>query len=108
MWNRVNDYVKSRVRDQVVLSGAKLGKSADALKKTAESFNEEEQRIVGEYLYRAKNRVEDLSAYLQDTPLERMIEDARACSLKRPGLFLGASFSIGVLLARMIKASPKR
>ncbi len=108
MWDRVNDYVKSRFRDQVVLSGVKLGKTADALKKTAECFNEEEQRVVGEYLYKATNRVEDFSAYLQDTPLERMIEDARECSMKRPALFLGASFSIGVLLARIMKASPRR
>lgn len=102
---RMSDYVKSRVSDRVVLTGVKLRKTATALKKTGDCFNEEEQHLIGEYVTGAADRIERLSSYLQDTPLDRIREDARDFSLKNPWVFMGACLSTGIVLGRMVKAS---
>ena len=103
--NRVASYVKTRVSDQIVLSGAKLKKAANAMKKTGNCFNEEEQNLLGEYVTKAAQKIEDASSYLQETPFERIKEDARRMSLRNPWLFMGACFTGGVVLARFLKAS---
>ncbi|RJQ65506.1 MAG: hypothetical protein C4530_00595 [Desulfobacteraceae bacterium] len=105
--SKVNDYVKSRVSDQLVLSGVKLRKTADALKKTAGNLNEEEQHIFREYVTRSADWIDQFSVYLQDTSIDRIIDDAREFSVKRPWLFMGASFGVGILLARVVKATQR-
>ena len=108
LFSRATDYMKSWMSDRVILSGVKLKKTAKALKNTGNCFNAEEQHIIGDYVTQAADRVDRLSSYLQDTPLDQIKEDARECSLKRPWLFMGACFSAGILLARVLKASQDR
>lgn len=106
--DRITGYVKSRLSDQIILSGVKMRKAAGALKNTANCFNEEDQRLIGEYVIKAADRIDKFSIYLQDTPLDRIKENARELSLKRPWLFMGACFSTGIVLARIVKASQDR
>ncbi len=108
MASRMFGYAKSRLSEQVVLGGVKLRKVAGAMKKTGNCFNEEEQRVFGEYVNKAADRVDKLSAYLQDTPLERIQEDARDYSLRQPAVFMGACFSAGFIVARAIKATQRK
>lgn len=105
---RIRVYVKSRISDQIILSGVKLRKTAEALKKTGNCFDEEDQRIVGEYVNKVAGRVDRFSEYLQDTPLNRIEQDTRELSLRRPWLFMGACFTTGVVLARLLKVSQGR
>lgn len=106
--SRMFGYAKSRLSEQVVLGGVKLRKVAGAMKKTGNCFNEEEQRIFGEYVNKAADQVDKFASYLQDAPLERIQEDARDYSLSQPAVFMGACFSAGFILARVIKASRRR
>ena len=103
--SKMADHLKSRLSERVVLSGVKLRKSATALKNTGNCFKKEDQGLIGEYVENAADRVEQFSVYLQDTPLERIREDARDLSLKKPWVFMGACFSTGILLGRIIKAA---
>lgn len=106
--DRLTEHLKSRLSERVVLSGVKLRKTATALRNTGNCFSEEDQGLIGDYVTTAADRVEQFSTYLQDTPLEELKEDARQLALKKPWLFMGACFSTGVLLARMLKASQPR
>ncbi len=106
--SRATDYLRSWVSDRIILSGVKLRKTSKALKNTGNCFEEEDQHLIGDYVMQAADRVDRLSSYLQDTPLEQITEDARQCSLKRPWLFMGACFTTGIVLARFLKASQRR
>ncbi|MFZ0613851.1 MAG: hypothetical protein WAM73_16550 [Desulfobacterales bacterium] len=106
--SKMAEHLKSRLSERIVLSGAKLRKTAKALKNTGNCFIEEDQGFIGEYVTTAADRIEHFSTYLQDTPLEQLKEDARQLSHKKPWLFMGACFSTGILLARVIKAAQSR
>ncbi|MFZ0132474.1 MAG: hypothetical protein WAK95_08015 [Desulfobacterales bacterium] len=108
MKGRLTEHLKSRLSERVVLSGVKLRKTATALRNTGNCFIDEDQGMIGDYVTTAADRIEQFSTYLQDTPLEELKEDARRLALKKPRLFMGACFSTGVLLARMLKASQPR
>ncbi|MFZ0243293.1 MAG: hypothetical protein WAL90_16765 [Desulfobacterales bacterium] len=106
--NRMADHLKSRLSERVVLSGVKLRKTATALRNTGNCFIDEDQGMIGDYVTTAADRIEQFSSYLQDTALDELKEDARRLALNKPWLFMGACFSTGVLLARMLKASQPR
>ncbi|MFO7965894.1 MAG: hypothetical protein R6U50_18350 [Desulfobacterales bacterium] len=106
--SRITAYLKSRMSDQVILTGVKMRKAAKSLHDAGNCFSEDDQRVIGEYINKAADRIDRMSSYLQDTPLERIKEDARDVSSKQPWLFMGASLASGIVLARVLKASQNR
>ncbi len=99
---------------QRVESGLARGKTqaAQTLSTVAESLiisgqqlRERNQEPVSRYVDQVADRVQRVSNYLQTTDVSEIIDRTEEFARRRPALFLGGAFALGLLGARFLKSS---
>ena len=102
---------------QRVESGLAKGKSqaAETLNTVAQSLvisgqqlRERNQQGVSRFVDQAADRVQRVSNYLQKTDLSEIVDSAEQFARRRPALFLGGAFALGLLGARFLKSSRRQ
>jgi hypothetical protein len=103
---RVIDYVKSWLSDQKILAGVKMRKTSTVFRETGRRLNAENQKMFSEYILKSADRMQELSEYLEDRPLEGIPDDLSRFAHKRPLLFIGGSIALGIIVAQCILSTP--
>jgi hypothetical protein len=80
---------------------------AGAVRRTTEHLRSEQHDSIAEYVDRAADQLEHLSAGLRDKDVTELLQDARRFARRQPGLFIGGSFAVGLLAARFLKSSQR-
>jgi len=102
-----------RVRDQASaqLAGQKdrvtdgLGSIAGAVRKTTDDLRETQHDTLAEYVASAADQLDRLSARLKDRDIGDLLRDAQSLARRRPAMFVGSAFVVGLLAARFLKSS---
>lgn len=106
---RLLDYVKKWLSDQKILSGVKIRKTAKVFQQTGEHLEEENQYVISDYVSRSADRMQELSTYLEDRPLEEIPHDLSNLARDKPWLFMGGSLALGLVLTRyFLSSAPAR
>src|SRR3712207_3661081 len=102
---------------QRVESGLSRGKTqaaetlrtvADSLLNTGQQLRERDQEPVSRYVDQFADRVQRFSNYLQSTDVSEIVDSTEDFARRRPALFLGGAFALGLLGARFLKSSRRQ
>lgn len=103
---QARDHVQELVGQQKTQAAERLLGLAGALREAGQKLQEnEENRAFGRYADQAAQQVDKLSTYLKDNDLRGFVRDTETLARRRPELFLGGTFLMGLMLARFLKAS---
>ncbi len=96
---------KGQLSTQKERAAGTLGGVAQALRQSGKDLQEQDQRQVGHYTERAADQVERFSGYLRERNVDQLMGEAENLARKRPTLFLGGAFALGLLGTRFLKSS---
>ena len=105
--------IVGRVRDQATaqLSSQKdratdgLGTVAQAVRQTTRHLREEQHDTVARYADQAADQIERFSQRLREKDVGELLNDAQQLARRKPALFVGGAFALGLLGARFMKSS---
>lgn len=104
--SQARDHVQELVGQQKNQAAERLMGLAGALREAGHKLQEkEENQAFGRYADQAAQQVDRLSTYLKDNDLRGFVRDTETMARRRPELFLGGTFLVGLMLARFLKAS---
>jgi gas vesicle protein len=84
-----------------------LGSVAQSLRQSTQQLRDQNQQPASRILERVADRAERVSNYLRDTDVDQLIDRAEDVARRKPGLFLGGAFALGLLGARFLKNSSR-
>ena len=84
-----------------------IGTLAQTVRQTTERLRDEQHETVAEYVEKAAEQLERLSNSLREKDVNELLQDAERLARRRPALFIGGSFALGLLAARFLKSSRK-
>jgi hypothetical protein len=96
---------KDQLATQKERAAGTLDGVAQALRQTGQHLREQDQGPVGRYADRAADQVERFSSHLHERDVDQLTGEAENFARKRPALFLGGTFALGLLGARFLKSS---
>lgn len=97
---RARSQLESR-KSQAVQS---LGAVASALRESGENLRRRDETVAESVLNRVADGVDRFSSYLNSRNVDDMMHDVQSFARRRPEVFLGAFFALGVMAARFLKS----
>jgi hypothetical protein len=85
-----------------------LNTVAQSLLMSGQQLRERNQEGVSRFVDRTADRVQRASNYLQNTDVSEMVDRTEEFARRRPALFLGGAFALGLLGARFLKSSRRQ
>lgn len=97
----------SLVNQQTDRAAESVASVAQALRQAGNQLSQNEQGAasLGQYANTAADQIENISGYLRDADVGRMLRDIEDFGRREPALFLGGALAAGLLLARFFKSS---
>lgn len=78
---------------------------AEALRMTSSQLREQDQSMVASYGNKIADQVDRMSDYLDQKSLDEVIGEAENFARRKPEIFLGGAFTLGLLASRFFKSS---
>jgi len=103
--DQAREQATSKLGAQKDTAAAGLTSVAQALRQTGQHLREQDQTGVTSYIDSAADQVEQLSSYLQGRDISQLVDDVERFARRRPVLFIGGAFALGILGARFLKSS---
>lgn len=107
--DQVKEQAKSRADQQKDTAASGLAAVAEAVRQMGEGLRQHEQGAVTQYAAQygdsIASQIERLSDHLQHHDVSELITDLESFARRRPGLFLGGSFLLGMAATRFLKSS---
>jgi F0F1-type ATP synthase membrane subunit b/b' len=95
------DQQKGRMADELETFGEAMSRAADELRQ------EDDARVAG-YADMAAGRLASAADYLRSREVGDLVSDVESFARRRPEVFFGATFLVGMGIARFLKASRHR
>ncbi len=77
----------------------------DALQAASSKLDEHDDRRIADFAQVAADRLDMIAEYLRQQDLSRLSSDLSAAARRRPAMFYGGLFAIGLAASRFLKAS---
>jgi hypothetical protein len=103
--DRVREGATSQLSSQKDRAMDGLAGLARAVRQSTQSFRDIQQDTVAEYVERAGHRIEQLSVRLRERDATELLQDAQRFARRRPLVFIGTAFALGVVATRFLKSS---
>jgi hypothetical protein len=103
----IQERVTSRVDEQKNRAAAGLGGIADVFRSAGNELRTENETIAS-YVDAASDQMRRFADQIREKGVGDMIDDVQMFARRRPALFIGGAFLIGIGLARFLKASADR
>lgn len=96
---------KSSLQAQKDVAAQELHGVAEALRKTGSNLREQDQTMFADYSNRLADGVERASNYLENHSLDDFVHEVEDFARRKPELYIGGAFTLGLLAARFLKSS---
>jgi len=103
----IQQRVTSRVDEQKNRAADGLGGIADVFRNASSELRNENETIAS-YVDMAGDQMRRFADQIRQKGVADMIDDVHAFARRRPALFIGGAFLVGIGLARFLKASADR
>lgn len=103
----VKQRVSSRVDDQKNRAADGLGGIADAFRNASNELRNENETLAS-YVDMASDQMKRFADQIRQKGVPDMIDDVHAFARRRPALFIGGAFLVGLGIARFLKSSADR
>ncbi|MEO5894080.1 MAG: hypothetical protein ABIS06_00085 [Vicinamibacterales bacterium] len=105
--------IAGRVREQATAQLSKqkdrategLGSVADAVRGTTEQLRNNQHDKVAQFAEQAAQQIDRLSERLRNKDVTELLDDAQELARRKPAMFIGGAFALGLLGARFMKSS---
>jgi ElaB/YqjD/DUF883 family membrane-anchored ribosome-binding protein len=105
MLNRVKETATAQLSSQKDRATDGLGSIASAVRESSRPLRDKKQDMIAEYVEKAADQLERYSTRLRERDVSELVNDAQQFARRRPALFVGAAFAVGVVAARFLKSS---
>jgi ElaB/YqjD/DUF883 family membrane-anchored ribosome-binding protein len=78
---------------------------ASTLLNSGSQLRNEDQPMAGEYVEQAARQLERVANYVQNADVREMVSEVEDFARRRPAVFIGSAFAVGLLAARFLKSS---
>lgn len=85
-----------------------IGSIAQAVRQSTQHLRDNQHDTIAQYVDQAATQLEQFSARLKQKNVSELLRDAQGLAKKRPAVFIGSAFAIGLLGARFLKSSRDR
>ena len=82
-----------------------LGTVASAVRESTENLRSQQHDVAARYVEQAAEQIERISARLREKDVTELLRDAQQLARRRPALFVGTAFALGLMGARFLKSS---
>lgn len=96
---------KSSLQAQKDVAAEELHGVAEAIRQTGSTLREQDQTMFADYSNRLADGVERASTYLENHSLDDFVYEVENFARRKPELFIGGAFTLGLLAARFLKSS---
>ncbi len=103
----IQQRVTSRVDEQKNRAADGLGGIADVIRSAGNELRTENETIAS-YVDTASDQLKRFADNIRERGVADMLDDVHAFARRRPALFIGGAFLIGLGIARFLKASSDR
>ncbi|HEY8259338.1 MAG TPA: hypothetical protein VIG08_16895 [Gemmatimonadales bacterium] len=105
---QARDSAASSLTDSRRQAADQIAGVASALKRTSEHLRSDNRGSIASLTESLSQHADQASSYIRDSNLAKMRQDAEQLARRRPGAVLGATFAVGLLLARFLRSSQGR
>lgn len=99
---------ESYVADQKEWAADEIEHVGSAVRRAAETLREQGDERVASYVERAAEGIESAGNYLRERDLGGLLGDVERLARRRPEVFFGGMFLVGLGISRFLKASAER
>lgn len=85
-----------------------IGNVAQAVRQSTQHLREQQHDVIARYVEQAAGQLERFSNKLREKNVGEMLRDAQQFAKRRPAIFVGSAFAVGLLGARFLKSSRER
>jgi hypothetical protein len=108
LMDRVRQGANSQLSSQKNKATDGIGTVAQAVRQTTQHLRDQQHDTIARYVDEAANQLERVSNQLRDKDVGELMQDAQRFARRRPAVFIGSAFAIGLLGARFLKSSRER
>ena len=103
---RIRDTAAAQLNTQKDKATEGLGTVATAVRESTQNLRNQQHDVAARYVEQAADQIERISTRLREKDVVELLSDAQQLARRRPALFVGAAFAIGVIGARFLKSTP--
>jgi len=104
--DRVKERASAQLNTQKDRATEGLGTMAQAIRQPAQQLRDQHHETVAGYVEQAADQIDKLSRGLKNKDVGELVNDAQRLARRRPALFVGSAFAVGLVGARFLKSSP--
>jgi hypothetical protein len=102
---KAKEQTRSTIATQKEEAVHELHGVAEAFRMTGSQLREQDQTMVAGYSNKIADQVDRISNYLDQRNLDEVIVEAEDFARRKPEIFLGGAFTLGLLASRFFKSS---
>jgi len=103
--DRVKDRAAAQLSTQKDKATDGLGSVAQMVRQGTQQLRDQQHETLADYVGRAADQIDRLSQQLRDRDIGELVETAQNAARRRPAVFIGSAFALGVIGARFFKSS---
>jgi hypothetical protein len=108
LMDKVRQGATSQLSTQKTKATDGIGTVAQAVRQASQQLRTQQHDTIANYVDQAANQLEQFSTRLRDKDVGELMRDAQQFARRRPAVFIGSAFAIGLLGARFLKSSRDR
>ena len=102
---RIRDTATAQLNTQKDKATEGLGTVASAVRESTQNLRNQQHDVAARYVEQAADHIERVAARLREKDATELLKDVQQLARRRPALFVGAAFAVGLLGARFLKSS---
>ncbi len=102
---RIRDTATAQLNSQKDRATEGLGTVASAVRESTQNLRSQQHDVAARYVEQAADQIERMSARLREKDVTDLLRDAQQLARRRPALFVGTAFALGLMGARFLKSS---
>ena len=103
--DRVKEQATAQLSSQKDRATDGLGSIATAMRQTGQPLRDNNQDLLADYAARAADQIDRFSTRLRESDVNDIVREVKHFAQRRPAVFIGAAFAVGVIAARFFKSS---
>jgi putative cell wall-binding protein len=106
--DRVRERASAQLTTQKERATDGLGTIAQAVRQSTQQLRNQQHETIALYIEQAADQLERFSTRLKEKNVSELLHDAQQLARRKPALFIGGAFALGLLGARFLKSSSDR
>jgi hypothetical protein len=105
LMDRVRESASSQLGAQKDRATDGIGSVAQAVRQSTQQLRDQKHETIAQYVEQAADQLERFATRLKDKNVGDLAREAQDLARRRPALFIGSAFALGLLGARFVKSS---